>query len=293
MGGGGPPSSPPAPGYVEANPNVFYRLAYVSQAIMDGLELRGYIPSEPDYAGSGGDLSFYDLWRGMGTLANQFTELGDIAAKELRGENLTEDDRYRIISPLGALEDHVDFAKRSGQDMKLPPVPVIAAVSGAQNDVLEVGVGNVDRIYVAVTINGQLQIAQGGVFSYYEFKQARSNRLTDEEWRKKLVGNAPKLLPYTESFLLPSGKAVDALAFRVGDIYIINEKGATPPLNLRSKPTKSSDVIDMLKFYTYIEIIDGPQKADNLTWWKIKVYDTDTEGWVAGNPEWYDRAHGQ
>lgn len=293
MGGGGPPSSAPAPGYVEANPNVFYRLAYISQAIMDGLELRGYIPSEPDYTGSGGDLSFYDLWRGMGTLAKQFTELGDIAVKELRGESLTEDDRYRIKTPLGALEDHVDFAKRSGQDIKLPPVPVIAAVSGAQNEVLEVGVGNVDRIFVAVTINGQLQIAQGGVFSYYEFKQARSNRLTDEEWRMKLAGNDPKLLPYTAHYLLPGGKAVDALAFRIGDIYIINEKGATPPLNLRRKPTKSSDVIDILKFYTYIEIIDGPKKADNLTWWKIKVYDTDTEGWVAGNPEWYDRAHGQ
>jgi len=293
MGGGGPPSSPPAPGYVEANPNVFYRLAYIAQALKEGLEWRGYIASTEEYTGSGGDLSFMDLWRGMGTLAEQFSGLGDIAAKELRGEELIEEDRYRIMAPLGAIEDHVAFAKRTGQDMELPPVPVIAAVSGAQNEVLEVGVGKVDRIYVAVPINGKIQIAQGGVFSYYEFKQPRGSRLTDEEWRNKLAGMASGLPDYSKNYLKNGGKMVDALAFRIGDTYIVNKAGATPPLNVRKNPTKSAEVVDMLGYYTYIEIIDGPEKADNLTWWKIKIFGTEKEGWVAGKPEWYDRAYGQ
>ncbi len=238
MGGGGPPSSPAAPGYVEANPNVFYRLAYITLALKDGLELRGYPPSMNDYAGSGGELTYTELWTGLGKLSQQFTGLGDIAVKELRGEELTDADRYLIIEPLGMLEDHVAFAKSAGQDMELPPVPVIAAVSGAQNDVLEVGVGYVDRIFVVVPINGKLQIAQGGVFTYYEFKQPRSNRLTDEDWRIKLEGSVPKLLPYTETYMKPGGKAVDALAYRIGDVYKMTEAGANPPLNVRRQTVK-------------------------------------------------------
>ncbi|NLF49825.1 MAG: DUF3160 domain-containing protein [Leptolinea sp.] len=295
MGGGGPPVSPPPPGYVEPNPNVFYRLAYVSMALKEGLESRGYCSGNEERPGAGSELSFMDLWRGMGSLGDQFTRLGDIAVKELRGEELTEEDRYRIIAPLGKLEDHVAFAKRTGQGLELPPVPVVAAVSGAQNEVLEAGVGYVDRIFVAVPVNGKMYIAQGGVFSYYEFAQPRSNRLTDEEWQKNLKNGAYKLLPYTSNYMEPGGKPVDELAFRIGDLYIITSEGGSPPLNLRVDPSKNAAVLGTLKTDTYLEIIDGPKQADELTWWKIEVYfsSQEEEGWVAENPDWYARAHGQ
>ncbi len=87
----------------------------------------------------------------------------------------------------------------------------------------------------------------------------------------KLEGSVPKLLPYTETYIKPGGKAVDALAYRIGDVYKMTEAGANPPLNVRSKPSKSAPVLYKLGLETYFEIIDGPQKADNLTWWKIKV----------------------
>ncbi len=297
MGGGGPPASPAPPGYVEANPNVFYRLAYIALALKEGLEYRGYISSAESQplAGAGTELSFMDLWRGLDSLAIQYARLGDIAAKELKGEELTEDDRERIMAPLGKLENYVAISRRTGQDLRLSPVPVIAAVSGAQNEILEAGVGYVDRIYVVVPVNGKLYVAQGGVFSYYEFRQPRSNRLTDEQWRLELDGGTVELLPYTTTYLKSGGKPVNVVAFRVGDIYIINEQGGNPPLNLRSESSKSSAVLQTLEKDTYIEIVDGPKMADNLTWWKIKVLFTlqDIEGWVAGNPEWYDRAHGQ
>ncbi len=295
MGGGGPPVSDPPPAYVEPNPNVFYRLAYISSALKEGLEIRGYCQENGASRESGNDLSFMDLWSGMGSLADQFTRLGGIAEKELRGEELTEEDRYRIIAPLGKLEDLVDFSKRTGQGLELPPVPVVAAVSGAQNDILEAGVGYVDRIYVVVPINGKLFVAQGGVFSYYEFKQPRSNRLTDDEWRNELNTGKHDLLPYTNIYLAPGGKAVDTLAFRIGDIYMVSEEGGSPPLNLRADPSRSAPVLDTLDAFTYIEIVDGPVRADNLNWWKVSVYFSlkEEEGWVAENSDWYERAHGQ
>jgi hypothetical protein len=44
-------------------------------------------------------------------------------------------------------------------------------------------VGDVLPLYAVVTINGRKWLAAGGVFSYYEFHQPMSNRLTDEAWR--------------------------------------------------------------------------------------------------------------
>ncbi len=228
MGGGGPPSSPAAPAYVEPNPNVFYRLAYISKSIFEGLMKRGYVNGVSDYPEIGADLTFYQLHGGFERLAGVYTQLGDIAVKELQGQTLTQEDFDLIQSPIGVLEEQADFAQATGQDIKLPPIPVVAAVSGANNEVLEAGVGKVERIFVVVPINGQLQIAQGGVFSYYEFKQPRSDRLTDEEWQKKLTTNSPSLMAYTKNYLQPGGKTVDSLALRVGDIFIVNKKGATP-----------------------------------------------------------------
>jgi hypothetical protein len=293
MGGGGPPASPSAPGYVEPNPNVFYRLAFAAVSIHAGLEQRGYTLAHDGSSGSGGDLTFIDLWNGLGQLGKVFEQLGDIAVKELQAQSLTQDDYDLIQSPLGPLEDHVAFARQTGQDFEMPPVPVIAAVSGAGNEVLQAGVGKVDRIYVVVPIDGKLAISQGGVFSYYEFRQPRSNRMTDDDWRSRLTSNPPDLPAFTANYTLPGGKPVNALAFRVGDVYIITAKGGNPPLNMRSKPSKSAAIVDALEKDTYLEIIEGPEKVDGLFWWKVKVFDSEASGWVAENREWYARAYGQ
>ena len=37
LGGGGPPTSAPAPAYVEPNPNLYYRLAFAARSMYDGL----------------------------------------------------------------------------------------------------------------------------------------------------------------------------------------------------------------------------------------------------------------
>jgi len=176
----------------------------------------------------------------------------------------------------------------------MPPVPVIAAVAGGDQEVLEVGVGEVDRIYVVVPAEAGFEITQGGVFSYYEFPQPRSNRLTDEQWRERLESAPPSGPGWVTKFRLNDGEPVDHLAFRVGDIYVITEEGEN--LNLRQGPSINETIIAKLQPGEYVEIIDGPVSAEDFTWWRLSLLtgsNTVNEGWAVENQEWYERAWGQ
>ena len=54
-------------------------------------------------------------------------------------------------------------------------------------EVLEEGVGYVDLALVAYKVpDGQIILGAGPTLSYYEFKQAIDQRLTDEQWREML-----------------------------------------------------------------------------------------------------------
>jgi hypothetical protein len=71
---------------------------------------------------------------------------------------------------------------------------------------LEEAVGRINPIYVVVPIveadgTTYLQVARGGVFSYYEFPWPIDDRLTDEKWRAMLDdGSAPPPPEWTASF---------------------------------------------------------------------------------------------
>ena len=100
-----------------------------------------------------------------------------------------------------------------------PQAAVIADVATDPNPpgtVLEgKGVGRVNPIYVVVPIvehdgSTYLQVAKGGVFSYYEFPWPIADRLTDEKWRGMLDdGSAPPVPEWTESFLVPEAEYAD------------------------------------------------------------------------------------
>jgi hypothetical protein len=66
---------------------------------------------------------------------------------------------------------------------------LIAVIATDPNGtVLEVGTGNPDMIYVVFPIDGELHVASGSVYSFYQFEQPISDRLTDSEWRNLLKG---------------------------------------------------------------------------------------------------------
>jgi hypothetical protein len=291
-GGGGPPMSGPAPSYVEPDPPTFYRLAYIARTLSCGLQNHVLHDFCDTSAGSTyTDLPGYIL--GMGRLGETFETLGNIAAKELANQPLDEDEKSAITNCLGMIECLNADTGYSQPNSELPEVPVIAAVSGAQDQVLEVGVGNVDRIYVAVPLENKWEIAQGGVFSYYEFPQPRNKRLTDEEWRANLSSGEVELPVWASNFILPGGQPNEMLYFRVGDIYIITKAG--DKLNVREAPSTGATVVTQLKTGDYVEIVAGPQQANGYTWWQIKLFDlgsdVETMGWAVENQEWYVRSY--
>jgi Protein of unknown function (DUF3160) len=292
-GGGGPPTSGPALSYVEPNPDAFYRMAYMTRTLSCGLtEL---VLHEP--CGLGGysmEADMAGFIYGMDKLGNKFETLGNIAARELAGEPITDEENNLITECLGMIECLNKDTPYSMANSEMPKVPVIAAVSGADDSVLEVAVGEVDRIYTVVPLEGQWEIAQGGVFSYYEFEQPRANRLTDDEWRDKLAAGDVELPTWASNFVLPGGSPTQALFFRIGDIYVVTEDGNN--VNFREEPSYNGTVLRQLRPDNYLTIIGGPVKANDETWWNYEILisqsgDEPTIGWVVENRDWFERSY--
>jgi hypothetical protein len=117
-----------------------------------------------------------------------------------------------------------------------PQAAVIADVAtdpGADDGpvVQEEGVGRISEIHVITPVIQEdgsilLQVAKGGVFSYYEFSWPANDRLTDEKWREMLDGGqAPALPGWMNSFRADQGEnaslQLGVLAFQknITDIF--------------------------------------------------------------------------
>lgn len=292
-GGGGPPMSGAPPSYVEPNPLAFYRMGYMARTLSCGLQeyLLDDMCSSENFPmlyepSMSSDLIYMDK------LGRQFITFGDIAKKELAGIPLNKSDYGIILDCLGKVESLNEKTNYDLPTSEMPEVAVIASVAGAKNSVLEAGVGNVDRIYVLVPLEGQMEISQGGVFSYYEFPQPRDQRLTDEEWRDILSIESIKLPEWVSHFVLPGGHPTEYLFFRVGDVYSITDAGKN--LNVREQPSINSTILLQLDQDSYVEIVDGPLSADGYIWWKIKYFDhntgNDITGWAVEDQQWYARS---
>jgi len=135
-----------------------------------------------------------DLGRNLDHFIALLGQLAAIAQKEVDGTPLTEEDFQEIWNVGGTLK----------QIEQLPP-PVAERIADAQVDskmaviadvhtdtntgqVLEEGVGRPARLVALVPVEGQWSLCEGGVFSYYEFKQPMNQRLTDEQWQAMLEG---------------------------------------------------------------------------------------------------------
>lgn len=206
LGGGAPPPRPEPPkGYVEPVPLFFARLAALTAMTRQGMESRGLL----------NELDSTSL-DSLETLARS---LQTMAEKELRNEPLTEDEYTTIRFYGGQLEtltmaaadsDVTDPNARRFMEEE-PQAAVIADVAtnpAPPASALEEAVGRINPIYVVVPIaaadgSRYLQVAKGGVFSYYEFPWPIDDRLTDEKWRGMLDdGSAPASPDWTASFLV-------------------------------------------------------------------------------------------
>lgn len=125
----------------------------------------------------------------------------NISTEELEGTELSESD-YSFIRTFGEQLDRVV----TGVNDKGKETTMVADVHSDTNEpqqILEEGVGYVDLAIVAYKVpDGRIIAGAGPVFSYYEFKQPMSNRLTDEQWKEMLQqGQTPNRSPWTASFI--------------------------------------------------------------------------------------------
>ena len=172
-------------GYVEPVPTFYSRLKDLTNATVKGLTNLSVLSENRK-----NELVLF---------ANLLKDLENISIKELQNEELSDDD-YELIRSVGDIfEDLTGSANSEGKETTL-----IADVHSDPNSgrCLEEAVGYIDFIVVVIKKpNGDLTSMAGPIFSYYEFKQPMSNRLTDEEWRDLLQsGNAPKQPDWIELF---------------------------------------------------------------------------------------------
>jgi len=193
MAGGLPPQPQLTYGYVEPYPEVFVRVRRMIERMRKGLISSGLLDRRIE-----DKLRHYEEL--LGTLEA-------IAKKEINGKQLSQKE-YQTIWKIGStLESVTRFPNEimskisSGTDEKMA---VIADVHTDPNSgqVLEEAVGFPSIIYVRVSIDGKEQIVRGPVFSYYEFRQPMSDRLTDEGWQQMLQkGQEPSLPGWTNEFI--------------------------------------------------------------------------------------------
>ncbi|MFO8080501.1 MAG: DUF3160 domain-containing protein [Armatimonadota bacterium] len=198
--GAGPMGEPK--GYVEPYPEVFARLAWLAWHSREVL--------------SGNDLLPERLDAPYRKFEEMLLFLKEIAEKQLTGVARTADEYDRIQYFGGELErltlDVTEggegatnwFSIENETDRNMAAV---ADVHSFFDQVLQVAVGPAYRIYVVVPHpDGDLQIAKGGCFSYWEFHWPASDRLTDEKWQAMLgSGEAPPRPEWTDSFIVPGG----------------------------------------------------------------------------------------
>jgi hypothetical protein len=167
--------------WVEPDPVSFGRIGAAAALVQDGFDARGLLTEETD-----------DL---LSTLIELSDWLAGIAARELAGEVATDTENARLLDVGSELEYLWIVASEIQPDEYGFPVPDSDERAGLVTDVfttsfehLQLGTGDVEPILVVVPLgDGRFELAEGAVFSYYEFWMSNDTpRLTDEEWRSML-----------------------------------------------------------------------------------------------------------
>ncbi len=165
-------------GYVEPEPLVFARFEELAGNTAEGLEELGYL--------SGADAG------NLEKLEELAGDLKEISIKELNNEKLT-DKEYELIEIYGGEIEHFWIDAMKGQtDSEYPnsddyPAALVVDVATDPNgEVLEMATGDPAVIYVVVPVDGTLRVAEGSVYSFYQFRNPISDRMTDSEWRRMM-----------------------------------------------------------------------------------------------------------
>jgi hypothetical protein len=191
------PELPDVRNWVEPDPVPFARLSAMATLTRDGLASRDLLPRElhrllDDY------VAFTDRLTRLAA-----DELAGLPIDKGQGRQAWKSDNEWLRRIGGELEG---FWWRSGDDLDTSrPIrdddaAIIADIGRGvdlvrgTDEVLEIGTGRIDRIFVIVPDDeGEFHVATGGAYSFYEFPWPTSDRLTDEQWWEMLrKGEAPE-----------------------------------------------------------------------------------------------------
>ncbi len=174
--------------WAEPDPVPFARLQAMADLERQGLSTRGLLDPDLDSL-----LSDYSDLAGF---------LARVATRELDGKAISRKDNGRLMFIGGELEDL--WWRTSDVKPGMVPTPddpsaIVADIASGRDQatgaitVVETGTGYVDQLLVLVPDDkGRFHVALGGVYSYYEFHQPVSDRLTDEAWHRMLAsGDVP------------------------------------------------------------------------------------------------------
>jgi hypothetical protein len=190
--GEGPPPDLSPRNWVEPDPVIYQRLAAMATLMRSGLSSRKLLTRDVD--------------RLMGDLIDMYGFFSRIAEDELAGKPILAADNESLAyigSTLEGLWWRTADRGANGVSESDDDAAIIADIARGGDKVVEVATGRIDEILVIVPDDrGGFQVAKGGVYSYYEFLQPVSNRLTDEAWRQMLgQGKAPARPGWERAFL--------------------------------------------------------------------------------------------
>ena len=191
--GDAPEPPPPPRHWVEPDPVAFGRLSSLATMMRDGLTGAGLMLAG-DY-----DIESGDPWNEDETtrwaveyLIAMLDRLTRLAGDELAARPISDEDNTWLSSIGGKIGWLTEAVNRG----EIEATPIIADIflDPFADMVLEIGTGPLDTIHVLVPDDeGNFQVATGAVYSYYQFWGPRSERLTDEEWRDRIVeGDLPE-----------------------------------------------------------------------------------------------------
>ena len=236
--GGGPPARP-IRNWVEPDPVPLQRLAAVAALTRDGLDSRGLLTAP--------------LRRLLNEYVGMTDRLAAIAADELAGAPISEKDNDWLRYIGSVLEsmwwDSADRQGRYGSIAADEDAAIIADImrgldpQAGMDQVVEIGTGFVDRIYVIVPDDmGGFHVASGGVYSYYEFGWPTTDRLTDERWREMLRAGDIPARPAWQDPLFPDPATAST-----------DEPEPTPPPSRRELERELGSAIDGATWEPYRE----------------------------------------
>lgn len=177
--GGGPMEKVDDRGYVEPEMEVYRRFMLLARQTAEGLDGYGLLGS--------------DDRENLSRLEELAQRLLTISEKELTNQLLT-DEEYELIRDYGGTLEHfwIEAVKDKNEsnwlDAKEIPSSLVTDIATDPNGtVLQVATGRPAEILVVFPIDGELHLASGVVYDFYQFEQPMSDRLTDTEWRQ-LIG---------------------------------------------------------------------------------------------------------